>query len=74
LQNIIYFEDDSKEEHAFSEGLSSNCTIASFDEVEKLGKESPVEPSLPSKNAVAVVMYTSGSTGLAKVCSFFKFC
>ncbi|KAK2389015.1 long chain acyl-CoA synthetase [Trifolium repens] len=65
LQNIIYFEDDSKEEHAFSEGLS-NYTIASFGEVEKLGKESPVEPSLPSKNAVAVVMYTSGSTGLPK--------
>ncbi|PNX56838.1 long chain acyl-CoA synthetase 8-like protein, partial [Trifolium pratense] len=55
LQNIVYFEDDSKEEHTFSEGLS-NYTIASFDEVEKLGKESPVEPSLPSKNAVAVVM------------------
>ncbi|PNX58730.1 long chain acyl-CoA synthetase 8-like protein, partial [Trifolium pratense] len=65
LQNIVYFEDDSKEEHTFSEGLS-NYTIASFDEVEKLGKESPVEPSLPSKNAVAVVMYTSGSTGLPK--------
>ncbi|WJX33207.1 Long chain acyl-CoA synthetase 8 [Trifolium repens] len=65
LENIIYFEDDSKEEHAFSEGLS-NYTIASFGEVEKLGKESPVEPSLPSKNAVAVVMYTSGSTGLPK--------
>jgi long-chain acyl-CoA synthetase len=73
LENIIYFEDDSKEEHAFSEGLS-NYTIASFGEVEKLGKESPVEPSLPSKNAVAVVMYTSGSTGLPKVCFFFKFC
>lgn len=67
LQNIIYFEDDSKKEHAFSEGLS-NYIIASFGEVEKLGKESPVEPSLPSKNAVAVVMYTSGSTGLPKVC------
>ncbi|CAJ2668343.1 unnamed protein product [Trifolium pratense] len=65
LQNIVYFEDDSKEEHTFSEGLS-NYTIASFDGVEKLGKESPVEPSLPSKNAVAVVMYTSGSTGLPK--------
>lgn len=73
LQNIIYFEDDSKEEeHAFSEDLS-NWTIASFGEVEKLGKESPVEPSLPSKNAIAVIMYTSGSTGLPKVC-FFKFC
>ncbi|KAI5438196.1 hypothetical protein KIW84_024081 [Lathyrus oleraceus] len=65
LQNIIYFEDDSQEEHAFSEGLS-NYTIASFGEVEKLGKESLVEQSLPSKNVVVVVMYTSGSTGLPK--------
>ncbi|KAI5389742.1 hypothetical protein KIW84_075149 [Lathyrus oleraceus] len=44
----------------------SNYTIASFGEVEKLGKESLVEPSLPSKNVVVVVMYTSGSTGLQK--------
>lgn len=65
LQNIIYFEDDSQEEHAFSEGLS-NYTIASFGEFEKLWKESLVEPSLPSKNVVVVVMYTSGSTGLPK--------
>lgn len=70
LQNIIYFEDDN-EEDAFS-GSSSGWTIASFSEVEKLGKESPVEPSLPSKNAIAVIMYTSGSTGLPKVCFLFK--
>lgn len=74
LQNIIYFEDDSKDqEHAFSEDLR-NWTLASFGEVEKLGKEGPVEPSLPSKNAIAVTMYTSGSTGLPKVCFLFKFC
>ncbi|KAI5446140.1 hypothetical protein KIW84_014119 [Lathyrus oleraceus] len=53
--------DDSQEEHAFSEGVS-NYTIASFGEVEKLGKESLVKPSLPSKNVVVVVMYISGST------------
>ncbi|CAJ1964750.1 unnamed protein product [Sphenostylis stenocarpa] len=64
LQNVIYFEDDDKED-AFS-GSSSGWTIASFSEVEKLGKESPVEPTLPSKNGIAVIMYTSGSTGLPK--------
>lgn len=73
IQNIIYFEDDSKEEDAFS-GSLGNWTIASFSEVEKLGEESPAEPSLPSKDAIAVVMYTSGSTGLPKVGFFFKFC
>ncbi|TKY47863.1 Long chain acyl-CoA synthetase 8 [Spatholobus suberectus] len=65
IQNIIYFEDDSKEEDAFS-GSLSNWTIAPFTEVEKLGKQSHVEPSLPSKDAIAVIMYTSGSTGLPK--------
>ncbi|CAK7346154.1 unnamed protein product [Dovyalis caffra] len=34
-----------------------------FSEVEKLGKNNPVPPSLPSENGIAVVMYTSGSTG-----------
>jgi len=72
LQNVIYFEDDEKED-SFS-GSSSGWTIASFSEVEKLGKESPVEPSLPSKNDTAVIMYTSGSTGLPKVCFFFNYC
>ncbi|CAL0318497.1 unnamed protein product [Lupinus luteus] len=65
VQNIIYFEDDDVEENAFR-GSLSDWTIASLSEVEKLGKENPVEPSLPSKNGVAVVMYTSGSTGLPK--------
>ncbi|WVY93338.1 hypothetical protein V8G54_032426 [Vigna mungo] len=65
IQNVIYFEDDNSEEDAFS-GSLSNWTIASFSEVEKLGKENPVEPNLPSKNAIAVIMYTSGSTGLPK--------
>ncbi|OIW01939.1 hypothetical protein TanjilG_25095 [Lupinus angustifolius] len=65
VQNIIYFEDDDVEENAFR-GSLSDWTIASFSEVQKLGKENPVEPSLPSKNGIAVVMYTSGSTGLPK--------
>ena len=73
VQNVIYCEDDSNEEDAFS-GSLSNWTIASVSEVEKLGKESPVQPSLPSKNDIAVIMYTSGSTGLPKVCFFVKFC
>ncbi|XP_020231094.1 long chain acyl-CoA synthetase 8 [Cajanus cajan] len=64
IQNIIYFEDDNQED-TFS-GSSGSWTISSFSEVEKLGEESPVEPSLPSKNAIAVIMYTSGSTGLPK--------
>lgn len=70
IQNVIYFEDAGIENDTIS-GSVNEWTIMSFSEVEKLGKRSPVNPSLPSKNGVAVVMYTSGSTGLPKVCSCF---
>uniref|UniRef100_A0A2N9E728 AMP-dependent synthetase/ligase domain-containing protein n=1 Tax=Fagus sylvatica TaxID=28930 RepID=A0A2N9E728_FAGSY len=66
IQNVIYFEDDGTENDTGFSGSTSNWTISSFSEVEKLGKKSPVNPSLPSKNDIAVVMYTSGSTGLPK--------
>lgn len=64
IKNVIYFENDGSEKDS---GGISNWTVSSFSEVEKLGKRSPVDPSLPSQNGVAVIMYTSGSTGLPKV-------
>lgn len=67
IKNVIYFEDDGNEKDSGVSGGISNWTVSSFSEVEKLGKGSPVDPSLPSQNGVAVVMYTSGSTGLPKV-------
>ncbi|KAH9745392.1 Long chain acyl-CoA synthetase 8 [Citrus sinensis] len=63
IKNVIYFENDGSEKDS---GGISNWTVSSFSEVEKLGKRSPVDPSLPSQNGVAVIMYTSGSTGLPK--------
>ncbi|KAF3963845.1 hypothetical protein CMV_011805 [Castanea mollissima] len=66
IQNIIYFEDDGTENDISVSGSMSNWTASAFSDVEKLGKTSPVHPSLPSKNGNAVVMYTSGSTGLPK--------
>nr|XP_023918046.1 long chain acyl-CoA synthetase 8 isoform X2 [Quercus suber] len=66
IQNIIYFEDDGTENDISVSGSMSNWTGSAFSDVEKLGKTSPVHPSLPSKNSNAVIMYTSGSTGLPK--------
>ncbi|GLT94224.1 hypothetical protein SLE2022_119770 [Rubroshorea leprosula] len=66
IKNVIYFEDDETEKDSSFSGSISNWKISSFSEVEKLGKVSPVPPSLPSKNGIAVIMYTSGSTGLPK--------
>lgn len=66
IKHVIYFEDDGgTSESDFSENLS-NWTVSSFSNVEKLGKENPVHPRLPSKTDIAVIMYTSGSTGLPK--------
>ncbi|XP_030481486.1 long chain acyl-CoA synthetase 8 isoform X2 [Cannabis sativa] len=65
IQNVIYFEDGTSKETGDFESMSG-WTVMSFTEVERLGKASPIPPSLPSKNEVAVVMYTSGSTGLPK--------
>ncbi|KAL6492884.1 Long chain acyl-CoA synthetase 9, chloroplastic [Orobanche gracilis] len=45
---------------------SSNWTVSSFSDVDKLGRENPVGPDLPLSADVAVIMYTSGSTGMPK--------
>lgn len=67
IKNVIYFDDG---EAAVDSNLSedmSNWVISPFSEVEKLGKNSPVSSQLPIKTDIAVIMYTSGSTGLPKV-------
>lgn len=73
IENIIYFEDDDGTLNTDSSRDLRNWTIASIGDVEKLGKEDAVQPSLPSKESIALVMYTSGSTGLPKVCYFILF-
>ncbi|XP_021889993.1 long chain acyl-CoA synthetase 8 isoform X1 [Carica papaya] len=66
LKNVIYIEEDETPNDPNASESVNNWNISSFSEVEKLGKRSPLEPSLPSKDDVAVIMYTSGSTGLPK--------
>ncbi|CAN4096489.1 unnamed protein product [Withania somnifera] len=66
ITNVVYFEDD---ETALDSSISTNIgrwRVTSFSEVEKLGKSNPIQPILPIKKDIAVIMYTSGSTGMPK--------
>ncbi|KAE8679695.1 Long chain acyl-CoA synthetase 9 [Hibiscus syriacus] len=66
VTNIIYFEDDENVNISDLFGSTSGWNVSSFNEIESRGERAPVAPCLPSKDGVAVIMYTSGSTGLSK--------
>jgi len=64
LKNVIYTGDAKPET---IEALKSvNIQVFSFQEIQDLGKEHPREPHPPSKDDLACIMYTSGSTGNPK--------
>ncbi|XP_019249337.1 PREDICTED: long chain acyl-CoA synthetase 8 [Nicotiana attenuata] len=62
IKNVIYFEDETVTD---STNIGS-WRVSSFSEIENLGKNGSIQPRLPVKKDTAVIMYTSGSTGLPK--------
>ncbi|CAL5417411.1 unnamed protein product [Camellia sinensis] len=64
VKRIICMDDEIPSNDLLIE--SSSWTITSFSDVEKLGRENPVDADLPLSADIAVIMYTSGSTGLPK--------
>ena len=65
LKHVIYIEDEPVEADTLNQ--LKHLTTLSFNAVEELGKTSHADARLPSSTDTAVIMYTSGSTGLPKV-------
>lgn len=67
VKRIVYMEELGEIGKPSISGTPDSWTIVSLQEVEDLGKKTSLEPELPSADDVAVIMYTSGSTGMPKV-------
>ncbi|KAF7114255.1 hypothetical protein RHSIM_RhsimUnG0092800 [Rhododendron simsii] len=65
VKRIVCMDDEMSSNGSLIE-RGSSWTITSFSEVERLGQENPTEADLPLSADIAVIMYTSGSTGLPK--------
>lgn len=65
VRRVICMDDEIPSNVSLAGG-SSSWTMTSFADVENLGRANPVDADLPLSADVAVIMYTSGSTGLPK--------
>ncbi|URD86866.1 AMP-binding enzyme [Musa troglodytarum] len=66
VKHVIYIAEDSISTEVSQAKENTSWMITSFTEVERMGMEKPVDADLPISSDLAVIMYTSGSTGLPK--------
>ncbi|KAH9322116.1 hypothetical protein KI387_016755, partial [Taxus chinensis] len=66
VKHVVYMEDEGITSEPYLSGRSSGWTVLSLSRVESLGRERPIDADLPVAADVAVIMYTSGSTGMPK--------
>ena len=70
VKRVVYINEEGISSEDSLARNSTSWRIESFEEVVRIGTEAPVEANMPLPSDVAVIMYTSGSTGLPKVVSF----
>jgi len=64
VTKVVYIEDQIFK--TSTEGFKEDVNIISFQSVAKMGEESPAKPNPPAGEDLAIIMYTSGSTGVPK--------
>ncbi|KAK1310926.1 hypothetical protein QJS10_CPA08g00685 [Acorus calamus] len=67
VKRVIYMNDEGASAEVALTENRTNWKLVSFMDVQRLGKESPVDADLPVSADIAVIMYTSGSTGMPKL-------
>jgi len=65
VRTVIVIE-DPLHPHTDTAGLRPDVEVVTFKSVVQQGEESPAPPNPPSKEDLAIIMYTSGSTGVPK--------
>ncbi|XP_062182229.1 long chain acyl-CoA synthetase 9, chloroplastic-like isoform X2 [Phragmites australis] len=66
VKHVIYINEEGVSTEVSLAQKCTSWTIRSFEDVERLGLERPVKANLPLPSDTAVIMYTSGSTGMPK--------